>query len=251
MPITFVVPVNREDIYQRNFLASPLLRTGEYQIIAQTGYRTAGEAFNDAIDRAANDIMVFCHQDVLLPTVWAKTFINNLLYLESVYNNIGVVGCFGATMRGQLAGHVYQNNREISGSTRLPAEVDTLDDLLICFRKSKGIRFDEKLPEFALYSQDVCIQAKVNGRKNFAVDAPCFHNAPFRDDGFTLSGEEYILEKWKYRLPIYTNCGVLGGCKAVFYKKVKKFALQALGISRPKWFEKYPLIEPEKILHDE
>ncbi len=51
-------------IFEKNFAASPCL--GEIRpdrIIVQEGFSSAATAFNDAIDRAETDLLVFAHQD--------------------------------------------------------------------------------------------------------------------------------------------------------------------------------------------
>ena len=39
--ITFVVPVNDENIFKKNFLSSPLLKNKMYEIISQRGFASA------------------------------------------------------------------------------------------------------------------------------------------------------------------------------------------------------------------
>ena len=69
--ITFVAAVNKRDILERNFLASPCFRTPHpHQILIQEGFASASNAYNDAIDKSTNDLIVFIHQDVILPEGW-------------------------------------------------------------------------------------------------------------------------------------------------------------------------------------
>jgi hypothetical protein len=69
--ITFVIAVNNRELFEHNFLASPCLgRLQGHQILVQESFSSAAKAYNDAIDRAANDLIVFCHQDIVLPEAW-------------------------------------------------------------------------------------------------------------------------------------------------------------------------------------
>ncbi len=147
--ITFVVPVGSEELYGKCFLSSPLFAEGcGCQVIAQRGFKTAGQAFNDGIEGAANDVVVFAHQDVVLPAGWARLFSARLKELESQGAPVGVVGCVGITLKGEPVGHIYRYDRELFPDLPLPARIETLDEMLVCFRKSSGLRFDPKLPSF-------------------------------------------------------------------------------------------------------
>src|ERR1700676_3513292 len=69
--VTFVVPKNNPALFERNFAASPCfesMRPG--RILAQEGYSSAASAYNDAIEKAQTDLIVFAHQDVFFPANW-------------------------------------------------------------------------------------------------------------------------------------------------------------------------------------
>ena len=59
------------DEVRQNFLLSPCLNSAAgHQLLIQEAYSSAAEAYNNAIDRSVNDLMVFVHQDVVLPFTW-------------------------------------------------------------------------------------------------------------------------------------------------------------------------------------
>src|SRR5579884_3468757 len=167
--ITFIVLVGNQDTYQKCFLSSPLFQrkngSTDFQIIAQSGFKTAGEAFNEGIERAVNDLIVCIHQDVILPINWDVRFLAKRSEVESLGPPVGVVGCWGITSEGERAGHVYHRDRQLfprkvgdngnRGPMALPQRVQTLDELLISFRKSSGLRFDPDLPSFFGYAVDL------------------------------------------------------------------------------------------------
>ena len=69
--VTFVVAVNDRDVLNSNFLASPCLKQeAGNPIILQEHFTSAARAYNDAIDKSSNDLIVFCHQDMFLPELW-------------------------------------------------------------------------------------------------------------------------------------------------------------------------------------
>jgi len=247
--ITFVVPVGNEDVYEQCFLSSPLFEDGQFQIIAQREFPSAGAAFNDAIDRAENDLLVFCHQDVLFPGSWHVSFTERVVTLEREAENVGIMGCVGITYQGVVAGHVYRHNRELVGSMQLPESVRTLDEMLISFRKSSSLRFDEDLPAFFYYAVDMCLQAESEGLINYAIDAPCFHQAKNRvglPSNF-YKAQDYMIRKWHDVLPVETLSGRL--CSD-FARPARAFLQRVLlktRIRKP-WWVSLPEIDPAEIL---
>src|SRR5262249_41694661 len=100
-PITFVIAVNNRKLLQHNFLASPCLRElRDNQILIQENFDSAAKAYNDAIERAGNDLIVFCHQDILLPEPWLSQLQCALRYLEVHDPTWGVLGSSGSTQVG-------------------------------------------------------------------------------------------------------------------------------------------------------
>jgi len=207
--ITFVVCVNKRDILDGNFLASPcLLGPHPHQIILQEGFSSATAAYNDAIDKSVNDLIVFCHQDMFFPAPWISQLASILDSLQSRDPSWGVLGCCGITSDGRLRGYVYSLGVGIIGGPAEPAEIQTLDEIVLILRKSSGLRFDGKLPHFHLYGTDICLRAATRGMKSYAISALCVHNT-FQD--FDLPKEffeccQYVKREWKQFLPIRTTC---------------------------------------------
>lgn len=207
--ITFVVCVNRKDILEANFLASPFLRDPHpHQIILQEGFSSATAAYNDAIDKSVNDLIVFCHQDMFFPASWIEDLKANLDSLHRQDPNWGVLGCCGITPDGLFHGYVYSSGVGIIGGQSEPRKIQTLDEIVLIFRKSSGLRFDQKLPHFHLYGTDICLRAAKRGMKNYAIAAFCIHNTY---QAFDLPKEffdccRHVKREWKEFLPIRTTC---------------------------------------------
>ena len=97
--ITFVVAVNDRGLFERNFLASPCLtKLQHHQILVQENFNSAAKAYNDAIEHSWHDLLVFCHQDVILPKSWPSELERALNHLEAADPNWGVLGCSGTTV---------------------------------------------------------------------------------------------------------------------------------------------------------
>jgi hypothetical protein len=86
--------------------------------------------------------------------------------------------------------------------------IQTLDEVVLIFRRSSGLRFDDHLPHFHLYGADLCLRAAKTGLKTYAIPAFCIHNT---NQYLVLPKEFYeccrhIKRRWKDQLPIQTTC---------------------------------------------
>jgi hypothetical protein len=208
-PVTFVVAVNKRDVLEKNLLLSPCLRgLHSHQVIFQENFSSATAAYNDAIDKSVNDVIIFCHQDMFFPSAWMAQFQRTLELMQSKDPNWGVLGCWGAARDGQYHGYVYSSGLGLIGRPSEPVEIQTLDEIVLVLRKSSGLRFDDKLPHFHLYGTDICLRAGKLGMKCYAMSAVCVHNT-YQD--FNLPPEffeccDYVRRVWRESLPIQTPC---------------------------------------------
>jgi len=209
-PITFVAAVSDRKVFADNFLASDCLREPHiHQVLVQEGFRSSSTAYNDAMDRSVNDLMVFAHQDIIFPSTWLADLERSLLLLEATDPNWGVLGCYGVTRENEGRGQIYSHGLGIlHGPCDPPAPVQTLDEIVLILRKSSGLRFDEGLPDFHMYGVDICMQAAKHGRKSYAIRAFCIHNTTFNlvlGKGF-YECYQHIQRTWRESLPIQTTC---------------------------------------------
>jgi len=200
----------RAGILENNFLSSPCFRKPHpHQILIQEGYPSASGAYNDAINKSENDLIIFVHQDVILPEPWLPQLERALNYLEVDDPQWGVIGCYGETLDDNGRGYVYSSGRGILGKPfERPARIQTLDEIVLILRKSSGLWFDNTLPHFHLYGADICLRAERAGRRNYAISALCIHNT---HQNLILADEFYecywhLKRTWKEHLPIRTTC---------------------------------------------
>lgn len=208
--VTFVAAVNNEEVFCRNLLASPCFQTWQpATVVAQRGFPSAARAYNDALERSKTDLVVFCHQDITLPQEWLRDLESALAVLEREDPHWGVLGCYGETLNDHGRGYIYSSGRGVIGKPfARPAEVQTLDEIVLILRKSSGLRFDDGLPHFHLYGTDICMQAAQRGMKSYAISAFCVHNT---QQTLVLPPEFYascrhVRRVWKDMLPIQTTC---------------------------------------------
>jgi GT2 family glycosyltransferase len=208
--ITFAVAVNKPEILEENLLASPCFAMPHgHQILIQENFGSAAKAYNDAIEKSVNDLIVFCHQDVFLPAAWLSQLQKALDRLTEQDPNWGVLGNCGITRDGCSRGHIYSSGLGVLGQPfEQPAPVQTLDEIVLILRKSSGLRFDESLPHFHLYGTDICLRAANRGMKSYTICAFCIHNT---HQSLILPGEFYeccahVRRVWRDALPIQTTC---------------------------------------------
>jgi hypothetical protein len=211
LSLTFVVSsVGVSDTLEDNFLGSPCLRKPHpHQILVRRGYISAAKAYNHAIDQAANDLLVFAHQDVIFPESWVSQLALAIERVEAKDPHWGVLGCYGATRDSGCRGYVYSPLDGIIGRPfECPAPIQTLDEIVLVIRRSSGLRFDDLLPHFHLYGSDICLRAASMGMRSYVISAFCIHNAHHY---LVLPKEFYeccrhIKRVWREYLPIQTAC---------------------------------------------
>jgi len=208
--LTFAVAVNDDDILENNFLASPVLKGSHgHQILLQRGFSSAAGAYNDAITQTVNDVMVFAHQDIVFPKPWVSELAAAIDRISRQDPRWGVLGCYGETQSDNGRGYVYSPGRGFLGKPFTGgAEVQTLDEIVLIFRKSVGLRFDPTLPHFHFYGTDICMTAAKDSRKNYAISALCIHNS---QQNLILPPEFYecyrhVKRRWAEFMPIRSTC---------------------------------------------
>lgn len=207
--VTFVVNRNNAAIFDRNFAASPCLEgIRPDRIIVQEGFSSAAIAYNDAIEKAETDIIIFAHQDVYFPRDWLANLDQSLKILEESDPDWGVLGCCGANNRGLFVGYLYSVGLGVVGAPfERPVAIDTLDEFILILRKSSGLRFDSSLPHFHFYGTDICMSARKRKKGCYAISAFSIHNTsygPLPPEFYRCYW--YVKKQWSEFLPIQTPC---------------------------------------------
>lgn len=210
-PISFVVPTNDRRVLRDNFGSSPIFRSPHpHQLITLEHQPSAALAMENGISLAEHDFVVFLHQDVYLPRKWDAAFCHNVKEAQRAIGNAEMFGVYG--LRGGIGaatkhGHVIDRHWHLNFSTSLPAVVDSLDELLIGFRKDSFPGAENSLG-YHLYGTDIACRYRERGKSAVAIDAPCFHNSGL---GLNLppefyDGIPYLKTKWREYLPLVTSC---------------------------------------------
>ena len=86
-----------------------------HQVLIQEGYTSASRAYNDGIDLSTNDLIIFVHQDAILPENWFSDLERALSCLEVDDPRWGVLGCYGEPLNDFGRGYVYSSGLGIVG----------------------------------------------------------------------------------------------------------------------------------------
>jgi hypothetical protein len=208
---SLIVAVNDEEVLNTSLLASPDIKD-MCDIVLQTNPPSAAIAFNEGIRKAQGDILIFAHQDVFLPAGWHNAVSQAIHCLNQAQSKWAVLGVFGIGLHGRGCGYVYSTGlkRYVGSPMPEPALVQSLDEMVLILRADEGIMFDEALPGFHLYGTDLCLTARIQGRRSYAIQAFCIHNS----NGHSLPpafwpAYAYMRRKWVRFLPVRTPCTTL------------------------------------------
>jgi Glycosyltransferase like family len=210
MKLTFAVAANNKQVLKQNLMLSPCFHRSEIdRLLVQQSFASAAEAYNDALEKSSNDLMIFAHQDIYLPDSWMGQLKAALDYLDVHDQNWGVLGCFGVSAEKMRYGTLYSAGLGVIGNAiQHPTPVRTLDEIVLILRKSSGLTFDTSLPGFHFYGADICLRALERGMKNYAIPAFCVHNTQLNP---TLPADFYECYRqfksiWRKSLPVHTSC---------------------------------------------
>lgn len=203
--IEFITASHKKIILEENLLRSPCIQ--EHPLTIQKGFTNIPEAYNAAM--ITESLVCYVHHDVFLP----ESFISDLTKsIERLPDDWGVLGVAGVKLvdgKKEIRGHISDRGKAWGSPWSLPAEVDTLDEMLLITQGD--LKFDEQF-DLHFYGADICMQARLRGRKCFAISAYCEHNSglPFghRSQSFK-DCEEKFRAKYIDHLPIATTCVIL------------------------------------------
>lgn len=168
--VHIICPVNDEEVYHNVMLAS--LQHNRYASLTKVvGARSAAQAFNEnVVKHPPGDITVLVHQDVFFPPHWTDR-------MEAIFDNIpfGVAGCVGCGGQ-QIYADVYASPTAYLDFNidKLPAKVDSLDELVLVFPSNTAIRLDEDLG-WHMYGADACVKAKKLGQDALVIKNRLVH----------------------------------------------------------------------------
>ena len=229
--LSFVVCASDDNVLKSNLLASPCLREGSpYEVAVINGCKSAAEGLNLGIERVQSEWVLCLHEDVFLPKNWDLKLADKLHEAERRFGPIGVAGIYGVgpvirdrcpsepengespplcDLGAERFGWVTAPGVDLREKSLLPAQVSTLDELLLIVPRDTLLRFDPTLG-FHLYGADLCLQAAERGLAVVVIEAPCKHNTRHASlPRAFLKSAEVFARRWQHRLPVATPCAII------------------------------------------
>jgi len=205
--IEFIIATHNLEVLQNNILKSNIVK-GNVNCIMM-GHNNLPAAYNTATKLNQSGYVCYVHHDVFLPDSFKDDLLKSIDKLPADWGVIGVAGCILENGKKVNKGYINDRGHVWGKPDGLPAEVQTLDEMLLITRGD--FKFDDQFP-FDFYGADICMQAQAQGKKCYAINAYCFHNSTRIVGGRTKEfyiAEDKFREKWKAQLPIVTTCSLL------------------------------------------
>ena len=199
LSLSVVTLVNKPDMYSRCVLSTLSSADSAIDFVMVPNPESATKGLNRGLSMAKNDVVVFCHQDVLFYPNWRFQFEDQLKLVPA---NFGVLGTYGVRYdRRDGAGRVRSGNKELYGGP-LPCMASYLDEHCLIIRRDSGLRFDETLTGFHMYGADLCLQAITAGLPCYAIDAKVHHLSDnLGNDPALDSAVLWFRTKWRGKAP--------------------------------------------------
>jgi len=189
----------------------------EFEIyeIVNNGQKSLTECYNEGLDKSKNDIVVFCHDDILLKEGWGKKILNHFKNTE-----YGILGMAGTTDMSEI-GRWWQDNTKMIGivshshggktwENRYSANFENevietvmLDGLFFVVDKKRiKERFDENFKGFHFYDVDFTLNNHLSGVKvGVMFDIKITHKSIGMTNNKWERNREQFVEKYKDKLP--------------------------------------------------
>lgn len=216
--ISIVCVFNNKQVLEQRLCQSLKKQNCIYDLVTidnrENKYHSAAKALNHGARLAAGDWIIFAHQDIeFLSNDWIK----NAESMLNDFNPTGWVGVAGRDDKGVFKGFMIDRSSLFGHMFYGFEQVQTLDEcILIHKRLSEGESyFDEGIPGWHAYGVDACCVALTNGKPNYVISLPVWHDSPSTNLAGLNESHEYVWEKHRSMLRvIYTTCGILADKEA-------------------------------------
>ena len=203
-------PAVRRDCLDRSIEALAAQAEAEYIPVDNVNgtYPTAGAALNAGVARAANDVVVFAHQDVYLHSLAALQVAASALRDEG----FGLLGAVGVRSDGLLMGRIRDRVMLTGTQVDGPADVDSVDEVLFMAPRSQLLADPlSESPELGwhAYAVDYGLQVRQRGLRTGVADIPLTHNSLSVNLARLDEAHQDLARRYADFLPVQTTCGAI------------------------------------------
>jgi|688.fasta_scaffold08806_14 GT2 family glycosyltransferase len=191
------------------------LKDFEIYEIVNNGQKSLTQCYNEGLDNTKNNIVVFCHDDLLLKEGWGKKIIKH--FQNTDYGILGMAGTTDMAETGRwwedqskmvgIVSHSHQGktweNRYSENFGDDIIETVILDGLFFVAHKDRiKKRFDESFKGFHLYDVDFTFNNHLNGVKvGVMFDIKITHKSIGMTNEEWEKNREQFVQKYKDNLP--------------------------------------------------
>jgi hypothetical protein len=238
------------DTLKRDLLRSPAILDNKVPLSVLWNQESASIAFKEAIGNAVADFLIFTHCDVYFPKRWFEKLEWELERLSRMDPDWAVAGICGLTPHGEMVGRMWDCSLEplsrgvYGKALQVPVPIVSTDECAFILRRGANITFDPLLPNFHLYATDIILTAERMGMRSYGVDLPLIHNAKaqLRMGRDYIESYQYMVRKWRDRLPVPTTCGSITANPVV--PLFRRFRIRYKAIFRPSTYNTIRIEDP-------
>jgi hypothetical protein len=166
--ISYIACTHNTNILEKCLVQSLILQNDDELIVVE-GAKSIAAGYNLGIDKANNQIKCFIHHDLIV----TNPILLRMNLLAYCIEDVGIVGIVGSQTdaapwwEGQCVGSVVDSRNGILYFSDGKQFCLHLDGLMLA--TWHDVRFDESIPGFHLYDQDICKQMAAKGLSNFCI----------------------------------------------------------------------------------
>jgi hypothetical protein len=166
--VSYIACTHNTNILEKCLMQSLILQDDDELIVIE-GAKSIAEGYNNGIDKAKNKIKCFIHHDLIV----TNPVLLRMNLLAYCIEDIGIVGIVGSQTEaapwweGQCVGSVVDSRNGILYFSDGKQFCLHLDGLMLA--TAQDVRFDESIPGFHFYDQDICRQMAEKGLHNFCI----------------------------------------------------------------------------------
>ncbi len=221
-PEALRVPVSILCVFNdRNVLASCLeasVATGlqlapQTELIAldncERAYPTAGDALNEGVRRARNEVVACVHQDVFLHSLPALERAAAVLVNSP---DIGVLGAVGIDREERIVGRIRDRVVLIGDSAPTPRNIETLDEVIFLARRDQlreSPIINHPTLAWHAYAVEYSLRTRREGKRAVSLDIPLTHNSVSTNMRHLDLAHSWVGATYPEFLPIHTTCGTI------------------------------------------
>ena len=166
--ISYIACTHNTNILEKCLVQSLILQNDDELIVVE-GAKSIAAGYNLGIDKANNQIKCFIHHDLIV----TNPILLRMNLLAYCIEDVGIVGIVGSQTdaapwwEGQCVGSVVDSRNGILYFSDGKQFCLHLDGLMLA--TWHDVRFDESIPGFHLYDQDICKQMAAKGLSNICI----------------------------------------------------------------------------------